>query len=183
MQWDWWWEAWPRISFLLNRSIIALRCYVRICYTTVWVSCMCTCVSSLLDLPTIIPPVSHHRAPSWGPCTIRQCPTSSLLYTGECTYVSAEGLFSPYFFYHGADLDRVMWNNQFSSVTQSCLTLCDPMDCSMPGLPVHHQLLELAQTHVHWVSDAIQPSHPLSSPFPLAFNLSQHRGLFQWDYF
>ena len=59
---------------------------------------------------------------------------------------------------------------QFSSIAQSCLTLCDPMDCSTPGLPVHHQLPELTQTHVHRVSDAIQPSHPLSSPSP-AFNL------------
>ena len=57
--------------------------------------------------------------------------------------------------------------------------LCDPMDCSTPGLPVHHQLLELAQTHVHQVSDAIQPSHPLSTPSPPAFNFSQHQGLFQ----
>ena len=65
----------------------------------------------------------------------------------------------------------------FSSVTQSCLTLCDPMDCSTPGLPVHHQLQELVQTHVHQVSDAIQPSHPLSFPSP-TFNLSQHQGLF-----
>ena len=64
---------------------------------------------------------------------------------------------------------------QFSSVAQSCLTLCDPMDCSMPGLPVYHQLLELAQTHVHRVGDATQPSHPLSSPSPPAFNLSQHQ--------
>ena len=69
---------------------------------------------------------------------------------------------------------------EFSSVTQSCLTLCNPMEGSMPGFPVHHQLPELAQTHVHRVSDAIQPSHPLSSPSPPAFNLSQHRGLFQW---
>ena len=68
---------------------------------------------------------------------------------------------------------------QFNSVTQSHLTLCDPMDCSTPSLPVHHQLLELAQTHVHLVGDAIQPSHPLSSPSPPAFNLSQHQGLFQ----
>ena len=68
----------------------------------------------------------------------------------------------------------------FSSVTQSCPTLCDPMDCSTPGFPVHHQLLELAQTYVHRVSDVIQPSHPLSSPSPPAFNLSQHQGLFQW---
>ena len=63
---------------------------------------------------------------------------------------------------------------QFSSVAQSCLTLCNPMDCGTPGLPDHHQFLEFTQTHVHWVSDAIQPSHPLSSPSPPAFNLSQH---------
>ena len=67
---------------------------------------------------------------------------------------------------------------QFSSVTQSCLTLWDPMDCSTPGFPVH-QLPELAQTHVHRVGDAIQPSHPLSSPSPPIFNLSQHEGLFK----
>ena len=75
----------------------------------------------------------------------------------------------------------VWYNNDgFSSVTQSCLTLCDPMDGSTPGFSVHHQLPELAQTHFHWVSDAIQPSHPLSSPSSPAFNLSQHQGLFQW---
>ena len=67
---------------------------------------------------------------------------------------------------------------QFSLVAQSCLTLCDPMDCSMPNLPVYHQLLKLTQTHVHWVGDAIQPSYPRSSPSPPAFNLSQHQGLF-----
>ena len=65
-----------------------------------------------------------------------------------------------------------------SSVTQSCLTLSDPMDCSMPGLPVHHQLRKFTQTHVYWVSDAIQQSHPLSAPSPPAFSLSQHQGLF-----
>ena len=64
---------------------------------------------------------------------------------------------------------------QFSSVAKSCPTLFDPTNCSMPGLPVHHQLLECTQTHVHWVSDTIQPSHPLSPPSPPAFNLSQHR--------
>ena len=68
----------------------------------------------------------------------------------------------------------------FSSVTQSCLTLCDPMNCSTQGLPVHCQLPELTQTHVHCVGDAIQPSHPLSSPSPPAPNPSQHQGLFQW---
>ena len=65
-------------------------------------------------------------------------------------------------------------------LTQSCPTLCNPMDWSTPGLPVHHQLLEITQTHIHRVSDGIQPYHPLSSPSPSAFNLSQHQGLFQW---
>ena len=69
---------------------------------------------------------------------------------------------------------------QFSSVAQLCPTLCDPMDCSMPGFPVHHQLPEFTQTHAHWVGDAIRPSHPPSSPSPPAFNLSQHQGLFKW---
>ena len=68
---------------------------------------------------------------------------------------------------------------QFSSVAQSCPTLCDPMNCSTPGLPVHHQLPEFTQTHVHRVSDAIQPSHPRSSPSPPAPNPSQHQSLFQ----
>ena len=77
-----------------------------------------------------------------------------------------------------------MWENAltvsdcFCSVTQSSLTLCDPMDWSTPGFPVHHQLPKLAQTHVHWASDSIQPSHPLLPPSPLALNLSQHQGLF-----
>ena len=65
-------------------------------------------------------------------------------------------------------------NILFSSVAQSCLTLCNPIDCNIPGFPVHHQFPELTQTHVHCISDAIQPSHPLSSPSPPAFNLSQH---------
>ena len=69
---------------------------------------------------------------------------------------------------------------QFNSVAQSYPTLCDPMNRSTPGLPVHHQLLEFTQTHVHLVSDSIQPSHPLSSPSPPALNPSQHQGFFQW---
>ena len=69
--------------------------------------------------------------------------------------------------------------SQFSSGAQLCQTLCNPMDCSIPGLPVHHHLPESTQTHVHWVSDAIQTSHPLSSPSPLAFILCQNQGLFQ----
>ena len=77
---------------------------------------------------------------------------------------------------HNGRLDYI----QFSSIAQSRLTLCDPIDGSTPGFPVQHQLLEVAQTHVHQVGDAIQPSHPLSFPSPPAFNLSQHQGLFQW---
>ena len=77
----------------------------------------------------------------------------------------------------------LLYNVQFSSVQFGCsviLTLWDPMDCSMPGLPVHHPLPEFSQTHVHWVGDAIQPSHPLLSPSPPALNLPQHQGLFKW---
>ena len=78
------------------------------------------------------------------------------------------------------DRMNIMWESvQFSSVAHSCPTLCDPMNHSTPGLPVHHQFLEFTQTHVHQVSDAIQPSDPLSSPFPPAPNSSQHQSLFQ----
>ena len=76
--------------------------------------------------------------------------------------------------------DQILRSVQSSLVTQSCLTLCNPINCSTPGLPVYHQLLESTQTHVHWVSEAIQPSHLLSSPSPPALNLSQHQGLFKW---
>ena len=74
----------------------------------------------------------------------------------------------------GGEGDNREWD-QFSAVAQYCPTLCEPMDCSTPGFPVYHQLLEVAQTHVHWVSDAIQPSHPLLSPSPPAFNLFRIR--------
>ena len=80
---------------------------------------------------------------------------------------------------HAATIFHSKWQVQSSSVTQSCLTLCDSMDCSTPGLPVHHQPLEFTQTHLYRVGDAIQPSYPLLSPSPPAFNLSQHQGLFQ----
>ena len=78
--------------------------------------------------------------------------------------------------------EAVAGSVQFSSVAQSCLTLCDPMDCRTSGLPVHCQLLELTQTHAHQVGDAIQPSYPLASPSPPAFNLPQHQG-FQMSQF
>ena len=87
---------------------------------------------------------------------------------------------------HSAAFHEGSWDgttgtsDQIRSVTQLGPTLCDPMNCSMPGLPVRHQLPEFTQTHVHRVGDAIQPSHPLSSPSPPAPNPSQHQGLFQW---
>ena len=93
--------------------------------------------------------------------------------------------FLPFHTGHGVLKTRILeWfaissSSQSSSVNQSCLTICDPMDCSMPGFPVHHKLLEPTQIHVHRVGDAIQPSHHLSSPSPPGFNLSQHQGLFQ----
>ena len=86
-------------------------------------------------------------------------------------YISRENSNSKWYMYPSV---------QFSSVTQSCLTFCDPMNCSTPALPVHHQLPEPTQTHVHWVGDAIQLSHPLSSPSPPALSLAQHQGLFKW---
>ena len=79
---------------------------------------------------------------------------------------------------HSSKSKRYSYFNQFSSVTQSCLTLCNPVESSMPGLPV--QLPEPTQTHFHWVGDSIQPSQPPSSPSPPAFNFSHHQGLFQW---
>ena len=83
---------------------------------------------------------------------------------------------------HAKHLAKLMFltHIQVSSVAQLCPTLCDPMNRNTPGLPVHHQLPESTETHVHWISDAIQPSHPLLSPSPPAFNLSQHQGLFKW---
>ena len=91
----------------------------------------------------------------------------------RCSLASSSGL--PFAVFWGEGQHK----NQFSSVAQSCLTLCDPMDHSTPGLPVHHQLLEFTQIHVHRVGDAIQPSHPLLSPSPPAPTPSQHQAVFQ----
>ena len=88
--------------------------------------------------------------------------------------------FSVHEIFQARTLEWVASSVQFNSVAQSCPTLCSPMNRSTPGLPVHHQLLEFTQTHVHRVGDAIQPSHPLSSPSPPAPNPFQHQGLFQW---
>ena len=104
---------------------------------------------------------------------------SSLL-SSDLPLVYFHGLFPSLSFGHRHSGLLVPNNSvQFSSVTQSCATLCDPLNHSTPGLPVHHQLLEFTQTHVHRVSDAIQPSHPLSSPSPPAPNPSPHQSLFQ----
>ena len=83
-------------------------------------------------------------------------------------------------YFHSVSFEKCIRSDQIRSVAQSCPTLCDPTNRSTPGLPVHHQLPEFTQTHVHRVSDAIQPSHPLSSRSPLAPNPSQHQSLFQW---
>ena len=90
-----------------------------------------------------------------------------------------QGILAHFFNSYFLPLKYTISSVQFSSVDQLCLTLCDPMACSTPGFPVHHQLPEITQTHVHRVSDAIQPSHPLSSPSPHTFNLSQHQGPFK----
>ena len=109
--------------------------------------------------------------------------------TFNFSWIEITGIFISHYIFAGVlkcylHHTSLPWNYgrsaMFSSVSQSCPTLCNPMDCSTPGLPVHHQLPELTQTHVHRVGDAIQPSHPLSSPSPPAFNLSQRQGLFKW---
>ena len=113
-------------------------------------------------------------------------------FPGNNTGVGCHFLLQGIFLTQGSNLHLLHWQAdslplshlqfssvQFSSVTQSCPTLCDPMNHSTPGLPVPYQLLEFTQTHVHCISDAIQPSHPLSSPSPPAPNPTQHQGLFQ----
>ena len=96
------------------------------------------------------------------------------------TFVFWEMNFTTSFFFFFTTSFNSTTVGQFSLVAQSCPTLCDPMNRSTPGLPVHHHLLEFTHTHVHQVGDVIQPSHPLSSPSPPAHNPSQHQGLFQW---
>ena len=97
----------------------------------------------------------------------------------QCTGSDLGMVYVKVVYCHLAYLTYMQSSVQFSSVTQLCLTLCDPMDCSMPGLPVPHQLPKFTQTHVFWVHDTIQPSYPLSSPSP-AFNLFQDQGLLKW---
>ena len=102
---------------------------------------------------------------------------SNIIFHPSASHVSYSNLIA---FCTGPRRIQAYSSVQFSSDPQSCPTLCDPMNCSMPGLPVHHQLPEFTQTHIHQVGDAIQPFHPLSSPSPPAPNPSQHQSLFQW---
>ena len=133
----------------------------------------CTVLSTLLTLtgafPHVLPveKVKFELQPVF--CMWKEC-FSSNPSEGSLTWLTG----SP------ALIQLVIVSVQFSSVAQKCPTLCNPMNCSTPGLPVHHQLPEFIQTHVHRVSDAIQPSHPRSSPSPPAPNPSQHQSLFQW---
>ena len=113
--------------------------------------------------------------PGIEPASIRSPALAGRFFTASATW---EALLYPKNIFHPKWLS-LSRSDQIRLVTQSCLTPCDPMNCSTPGLPVYHQLLEFTQTHVHRVSDAIQPSHPLSSPSPLAPNPSQHQSLFQ----
>ena len=101
-------------------------------------------------------------------------------YTSKSIYTYIDILLHTCLWIKADILQKHIKEYQFSSVAQSCPTLYDPMNCNMPGLLVHHQLQESTQTHVHWDGDAIQPSHPLSSPSPPALNLSQCQGLFKW---
>ena len=104
---------------------------------------------------------------------------TEFIYLGFGSKIIADGDFSSEIKRHLL-LGRKAMTNLSSVQSLSCVWLCHPMNRSTPGLPVHHQLLEFTQTHVHWVGDAIQPSHPLSSPSPPASNPSEHQGLFQW---
>ena len=141
------------------KSIVYIQVHV-LCCTVLWVftnACMYSRQLYILSLIHCITEQSHCPSNPSVPPVHSFFPHSKLLATTDLFMVSI----------------------QFGSVSQLCPTLCDPMDCSAPGLPVHHQLLEFTQTHVHGVGDAIQPSHPLSSRSPPALNLSQHHGLFQ----
>ena len=135
---------------LFNWTIITLQYCDGFCHTSTWISHGCTYVPHP-ESPSHLPP---HPIPLGCP---RAPALSALLYASN-----------------------LHWSSIFSSVAQSCPTLCYPLNCIMPGFCVLHCLPKFVQTHVHWVGDAIQPSHPLSPPSPPALSLTQHQGLFQW---
>ena len=123
-----------------------------------------------------VPGILQARVLEWG--AIEFC-YRELVYQLILRVMRQKQNISVYSFQRDPKVTKVLIMLQFSSVAQSCPTLCDSMNRSTPGLPVHHQLPEFTQTHVHQVSDAIQPSHPLLSPSPPALNPSQHQSLFQ----
>ena len=123
-----------------------------------------SCFSSSLECFCLLPPVQYYRTPS---IVLQVYCLQVLILWQTKTVLKSRDITLPI---------KIC----ISSVAQSCPTLCDAIECSMPGLPVHHQLPEFTKTHVHWVGDVIQPTHPLPSPSPPTFNLSQHQGLFQW---
>ena len=152
-------------------------CYMQILSTQcneVW--SMSAIIKTDVSITPKVPfqPLSIDPHPSWA-ATVLICVIKTLLFLNFHTEWTESVCVSGFFLLVVLEIHS---RCQFSSVAQSCLTLCNPMDCSMPGFPVHHQFPELAHTHVHWVGDAIQPSHPLSFSSPPVFNLSQHRGLF-----
>ena len=138
-----------------------------------WLRSLCctmySCISFILYIVTCT---------SWSPTPILPLPTFQLTFMQTHSAMPWSSLCGFYWMHN--ILPRKYPLIQFGSVTQSCLNLCNPMDCSTPVFLVLHQLLEFTQTHVHWVGDAIQPSHPLSSPSLPAFNVSQRQDLFQW---
>ena len=144
-------------------------CWVQLCLT-LWDPMNCTLPGSSVH------GISQARTLEW--VAISYSRESFWLRDG--THVSCVSCIAGWYFTAEPSREPTGGSDQIRSVTQSCPTLCNPMNCSTPGLPVHHQLLEFTQTHVHRVSDAIQPSHPLSSPSPPAPNPSQHQSLFQW---
>ena len=136
------------------------------------------CQSPTADHSSALPPPTSPFPDS--SCLFIRC---QALYASSCTvllYFSRYFKIKNFFFYVTCvkSIINLLQHSCYCSVAQSCLTLRDPMDCSTPGFPVLHHIPELAQTHVQWVGDAIQPSQPLSTPSPPAFNLSLHQGVF-----
>ena len=147
------------------------------------------CISiPALQIGSSVPDISWKRTYRWVINKQKRCSTSLIIRemqiktTRDITSHGSKWPSSKNKCWRGCGENRTLLYHsvQFSSVAQSCLTLCNLVNHSTPGLPVHHQLPDFTQTHVHWAGDAIQQSHPLSSPSPPALNLSQHQGLFKW---
>ena len=166
------WGAYLILGFQYVEIIILLYLYVRLVFSPQQYLQTCQGLNpGLLHYRQILYCLSHQGSPNMSELLPINCTFWKLVICHICPWKFLQLTFTEH-------LSSV----QFSSVTQSCPTLCDPMNSSTPGIPVHYQLLEFTQTHAHRVGDAIQPSHPLSSPSPPAPNPSQHQDLFQWVY-